>query len=63
MGSQAEGGRASLMRLAQRCERVEDVGYLLSPYSERRRKRPKLRLDISQCVAEIVPNKGDRILD
>jgi len=45
------------MRLAQRCERVEDIGDLISDCYGRR-KRPKLRLDISQCVAEIAMFAG-----
>ena len=55
--AQAEGARTSLMRLAQRCERVEDVGDLISDCYGRR-KWPKLRLDISQCVAEIAMCAG-----
>ena len=57
MGSKAERAWTSLMRLAQRCERVEDSG---DPERGRgaRRNRPKLRLDISQCVAEIAMFAG-----
>ena len=57
-GSQTEGARKSLMLLAQRRESVEDISDLLILCSADRRNRPKLRLDISQCVAEIAMFAG-----
>ena len=45
------------MRLAQCRESVEDIGDL-DIAKGARRKRPKLRLDISQCVAEIAMFAG-----
>jgi len=58
VGSQAEGERNSLMRLAQLCESVEDSGDPIISCCVSRRNRPKLRLDISQCVAEIAMFAG-----
>ena len=58
-GSQTEGARKSLMRLAQRCERVEGIGDLVTITPRGTwSNRPKLRLDISQCVAEIAMFAG-----